>query len=66
MNHRHAVFSELHRLVDEYDEAVAAPNADARWNVDDALSALIIRLNGETRRARKLQKTEGAEVCNAA
>ena len=61
-NHRSAVISELQTLVREYDAAVSIQNADARWNVDDALSDIIVRLNGETRRARKLQKSEQKEA----
>ena len=55
---RTAVFNELQTLVSEYDNAFAAQNTDARWNVDDALSGIIIRLNGETRRVRRLQTSK--------
>lgn len=59
---RKPVFNELHRLVSEYDDCIGA---NERWNVDDALSDLIIRLNGETRRARKLhQATDTEVICN--
>jgi len=59
-NNRHIVFEEIHRLVAEYDGCECR---DDRWNVDDALSDLIIRLNGETRRARKVQQVGvGSEV----
>ena len=61
-NPRDIVFRELQALVREYDEAVSIQNADARWNVDDALSDIIIRLNGETRRVRKLKTMEQAEA----
>lgn len=52
-NDRLVVFEELHRLTQEYDAC-----KDNHWNVDDALSQLIIRLNGETRRARKLRNAD--------
>jgi len=63
--HRHTVLEELHRLVEDYD---GCPGADTRWNLDDALSDLIIRLNGETRRARKHQQApvESEEYADAA
>ena len=48
-SNRQVVFEELHTLVDEYDQC---PNTE--WQVDDVLSNLIIRLNGEIRRARKV------------
>jgi len=59
---RAVVFRELQTLVAEYDTAVSIQEADARWNVDDAISDLIIRLNGETRRARKLAKAVQTEA----
>ena len=59
---RDAVFRELQTLVSEYDDAVSIQNADARWNVDDALSDIIIQLNGETRRIRKFQKPVQTEA----
>jgi hypothetical protein len=49
---RKVVFEELHRLVQEFDDC---DGANSCWDVDDALSQLIVRLNGETRRARKLR-----------
>jgi len=61
-NPRDVVFRELQTLVAEYDDAVSIQNANARWNVDDALSDIIIRLNGETRRVRKLQTLEQTEA----
>jgi hypothetical protein len=58
--HRHTVFQEIQRLVQDYDEC---PAAHTHWNLDDALSDLIIRLNGETRRARKVQhQSVGSEM----
>ena len=57
---RDAVFREIQTLVGEYDDAVSIPHTDARWNIDDALSDLIIRLNGETRRVRKLNRSQAA------
>lgn len=59
---REAVFKELHALVNEFD-AVAN---DASWNVDDQLSNLLVRLNGEIRRARKAQHSVLAQVCQEA
>ena len=59
---RDAVFRELQMLVSEYDDAVSIQNSNARWNVDDALSDIIIRLNGETRRARKFQMSKQTEA----
>ena len=61
-NRRDVVFRELQTLVSEYDNIVSIQNADARWNVDDALSDIIIRLNGETRRVRKHQTLEQTEA----
>ena len=61
-NPRAAVFNELQTLVSEYDTAFAAGNSEARWNIDDALSDIIIRLNGETRRVRNFNKTEQKEA----
>ena len=61
-NPRDVVFRELQTLVNEYDNAVSIQNADARWNIDDALSDIIIRLNGETRRVRKLQMSKQTEA----
>ena len=61
-NTRDVVFRELQTLVSEYDDAVSIQNTDARWNVDDALSDIIIRLNGETRRARKLLMSKQTEA----
>ncbi len=61
-NPRAAVFRELQTLVSEYDDAVSIPHTDARWNIDEALSDLIIRLNCETRRVRKLKAIEQAEA----
>jgi hypothetical protein len=61
-NGRLVVFEELHRLTQEYD---ACKDAEDHWNVDDALSQLIVRLNGETRRARKLRDA-GSETKIAA
>ena len=55
MKRRGFVFEELFRLVSEYDEAMSAGDVKSDWNVDDALGTFLIRLNGETRRARKLQ-----------
>ena len=57
-NCRAAVFHEIQRLVLEYDDAVASHDSDLVWNVDDALSDIIIRLNGETRRIRKINAME--------
>jgi len=59
---RAAVFHEIQRLVLEYDVAVASHDSNFGWNVDDALSDIIIRLNGETRRVRKLKATEQAKA----
>ena len=53
--HRDHVFDELYRLVSEYDEVASAGDSSGGWHVDDALSVLIVRLNVETRRARKLR-----------
>ena len=61
-NPRAAVFNELQTLVSEYDTAFAAQNSESRWNIDDALSDIIIRLNGETRRVRNLKTTEQTEA----
>jgi hypothetical protein len=66
LNRRDAVFRELQTLVHEYDEAVSSQNPDVLWNVDDALSDIIIRLNGETRRIRKFKKTERTEAARSA
>lgn len=65
-NRRHAVFNEIQRLVAEYDDAVALHDFDDFWSVDDALSNIIIRLNGETRRVRKIQQAADTAVCCAA
>ena len=59
---RAAVFHEIQRLVLEYDDAVASHDSNFVWNVDDALSDIIIRLNGETRRVRKLKTMEQAKA----
>ena len=61
-NCRAAVFHEIQRLVLEYDDAVTSHDSDFVWNVDDALSDIIIRLNGETRRVRKLTAMEQAKA----
>ncbi len=65
-NRRHAVFNEIQRLVADYDDAVARHDSDDFWSVDDALSNIIIRLNGETRRIRKIKQAPEASVCSAA
>ena len=53
--HRDRVFDELYRLVSEYDEVASTGDTTGGWDVDDAISMLIVRLNVETRRARKLR-----------
>lgn len=58
-SHRRVVFEELLRLVEEYDDC---ERANDRWNLDDALSNLIIKLNVETRYARKLQAPAKAKA----
>jgi hypothetical protein len=64
---REFVFNELFRLVCDFDEAVTASGSECDWDVDGALGAILIRLNGETRRVRKLQNAVSAEVaCNGA
>ena len=65
-NRRHAVFSEIQRLVAQYDDAIGHHNSDDLWSVDDALSNIIIRLNGETRRVRKIQQTAETAMRSAA
>ena len=66
-NHRDAVFRELQTLVGEYDAVVSPENSGARWDVNEVLAHLIIKLNGETRFVRKLQKSAGtsAAMCAA-
>jgi len=59
---RAAVFHEIQRLVFEYDDAVASHDSNFVWNVDDALSDIIIRLNGEARRVRKLTAIKQAKA----
>jgi hypothetical protein len=51
---RDAVFKELRALVSEFD-ATHPGGAERRWNPDDALAEILIRINGEIRRARKAQ-----------
>jgi hypothetical protein len=60
-NQRKFVFRELYRLVRDFDKAVSASSVKIDWNVDDDLGAILIRLNGETRRVRKLQMAEQSE-----
>ena len=55
---REFVFNELHRLVCEFDDAVLSSGIESAWDVDHELGAMLIRLNGETRRVRKLQYSE--------
>ena len=59
---REFVFNELHRLVCDFDAAVSASGIECAWDVDHELGAMLIRLNGETRRIRKLKTTEYAEA----
>ncbi|MEI6235738.1 MAG: hypothetical protein WCT04_22000 [Planctomycetota bacterium] len=59
---RAAVFHEIQRLVLEYDDTVASHDSNFVWNVDDALSDIIIRLNGEARRVRKLTAIKQAKA----
>jgi hypothetical protein len=64
---RDFVFDELFRLVCEYDHAVSSSGIENGWDVDGALGAILIRLNGETRRIRKIQSAEKLDaVCAAA
>ena len=65
-NHRDAVFRELETLVGEYDAAVSPENTGACWDVNEALAHLIIKLNGETRLARKLQNSAGTDALRGA
>jgi hypothetical protein len=65
-NHRDAVFREIQTLVGEYDAAVSPEYAGARWDVNEALAHLIIKLNGETRLARKLQQVQKTDVAYSA
>jgi DNA-binding GntR family transcriptional regulator len=65
-NPRDAVFRELQTLVGEYDAAVSPENADAHWDVNEALAHLIIKINGETRLARKLQQIQKTDVAFSA
>ena len=60
--HREFVFNELFRLVCDFDDAVSTSGVESGWDVDGALGAILIRLNGETRRVRKLQNAACAEV----
>ncbi len=55
---RKFVFDELYRLVCDFDDAMLASGVECGWDMDHELGAMLIRLNGETRRARKLNKTE--------
>ena len=57
-NRRKFVFDELYRLVCDFDDAMSASGVESDWDVDHELGAMLIRLNGETRRVRKFQKTE--------
>ena len=62
---RDFVFNELHRLVGDFDEAVSASGAETNFDLDHEIGVMLIRLNGETRRVRKLQSTVKPEVvCN--
>ena len=66
-NRREFVFNELCRLVCDFDDAVTASGVECGWDVDGALGAILIRLNGETRRVRKLQNAVNTEApCNGA
>ncbi len=56
-NPRAAVFREIQTLVSEYDDAVLNATIESSLDVDHELGALLIRLNGETRRVRKLSST---------
>jgi len=59
---RKFVFDELFRLVCDFDDAMLASGVESDWDVDHELGAMLIRLNGETRRIRKLKTTEYAEA----
>jgi len=59
---REFVFNELHRLVCDFDAAVSASGIECAWDVDHELGAMLIRLNGETARVRKLQRSEQSEA----
>ena len=59
---RKFVFDELHRIVCEFDDAVLTSGIESAWDVDHELGAMLIHLNGETRRVRKLQKLEQTEA----
>ena len=59
---RKFVFDELYRLVCDFDDAMSASGVESDWDVDHELGAMLIRLNGETRRIRKLKTTEYAEA----
>ncbi len=64
---REFVFNELYRLTCDFDAAVSSSGIESSWDVDHELGAILIRLNGETRRVRKLQQTmDGDGACNAA
>ena len=41
---------------------MSAGGVESGWDVDHELGAMLIRLNGETRRVRKLKTTEQAEA----
>lgn len=59
---RKFVFDELYRLVCDFDDAMLASGVESDWDVDHELGAILIRLNGETNRVRKLQKPMQTEA----
>ena len=62
MKRREFVFNELFRLVCDFDEAVSASGAETSFDLDHELGAMLIHLNGETRRVRKLKMTAQPET----
>ena len=46
----------------DFDDAMSASGVESDWDVDHELGAILIRLNGETNRVRKLQKPMQTEA----
>ena len=54
---RDVVFSEIRELVNEVDAIDRSlERLEEGWAIDDALEAIIIKLNGELRLARRTQR----------
>ena len=59
---REFVFNELYRLTCDFDAAVSSSEIESSW-LDHELGMILIKLNGETRRVRKLQQSMEEGVC---